>query len=693
VRYYLALDGTSDVTNQKRCEVGAKIGQHTAICVLPESLDPDDLAGEQLAQIKSDARPVLTDWLEMIQSMPAEKKQVQRKRLAECLKGWDQADPGGAGDRRAEVCAALGLTQSEYFAWMGVQTAPEPQNAPESRPEQPKPLSPAPVGLDKREILSNFEWVPNPKAGEKGQPDELPKALTVDQIVVKLLSITGKWPCRVQAPSADKPLLFADKGDAGVWHADDEECHAKASRLIADRSKLTRITWMQSSEKCKSWLHQRVRLQFKDRADFQGSNFVTVTDLYHSLGQVEDVGEYVSVEIRPHFPAMKQHYYAWSWTKKPSNAPKWGCGSYLQTLLEFFDNCKDASSRAVLAAAVLTPAWGGPYGKRPAFVVTAPDRGYGKSTIAEMIAKIWAGHMAINWESRNDEELLHRLLSPTALTKRIAIIDNVKGTLNSGLIEALITETEISGKRMYSGEASRPNTMTYFITANGVRLSRDIAARSFFVELKKPDYRSGWDERLAEFVYDNLVDLVADIDAVLTAPLTMECKKLDRWALWEKEVLTRACQFVGDITPDEVMELSSGLRNECDDDLEEARMLVQGILEREILEERNLIITVIGANKRRVQWESVPKTPLFIPSATMTEYFKKILGKDKLSSKQVNHIMSEHLGAGRMKEINFKRTAAANGYEVTVEAVNRFLKVIEADIERQYREQTEAVSA
>ena len=87
----------------------------------------------------------------------------------------------------------------------------------------------------------------------------------------------------------------------------------------------------------------------------------------------------------------------------------------MRTLIGFFDNVRDKVSRAVLLAMILTPGWGGPYGKRPAFVCSAADRGYGKTTVAEVGTKIWGGHISINYESKDDDELYQRLLSPAAL--------------------------------------------------------------------------------------------------------------------------------------------------------------------------------------------------------------------------------------------------------------------------------------
>src|SRR5690606_18579127 len=97
------------------------------------------------------------------------------------------------------------------------------------------------------------------------------------------------------------------------------------------------------------------------------------------------------------------------------------------------------------------------------------------------------------------------------LTKRLVRVDNVKGSAGGALIESLITTREISGHRLYSGEASRPNFLTWTATANTPRLSRDLADRAFIIRLRKPEPRPGWRETVLGFANVHRDRILADI--------------------------------------------------------------------------------------------------------------------------------------------------------------------------------------
>jgi hypothetical protein len=83
---------------------------------------------------------------------------------------------------------------------------------------------------------------------------------------------------------------------------------------------------------------------------------------------------------------------------------------------------------------------------------------------------------------------------------RIALLDNVKTTRFSWAeLEALITREVISGKRMYVGDASRPNLITWLITLNGASLSTDMAQRVVEIRLADPEYRETWESEVTAF--------------------------------------------------------------------------------------------------------------------------------------------------------------------------------------------------
>ena len=47
-------------------------------------------------------------------------------------------------------------------------------------------------------------------------------------------------------------------------------------------------------------------------------------------------------------------------------------------------------------------------------------------------------------------------------------------------------------KKMYIGEAQRPNTLTWFVTLNGAYLSKDLAQRCVLIRLDRPTFTGNW---------------------------------------------------------------------------------------------------------------------------------------------------------------------------------------------------------
>src|SRR5262245_50991361 len=91
---------------------------------------------------------------------------------------------------------------------------------------------------------------------------------------------------------------------------------------------------------------------------------------------------------------------------------------------------------------------------------------------------------------------------------------------------------------MYVGEATRPNTITWFLTLNGASLSTDMAQRSVIIKVRRPTRAGNWEEQTLQFILDNRQHIIADlIDCLRSAPASPS--KFTRWATWEKGVLAR----------------------------------------------------------------------------------------------------------------------------------------------------------
>lgn len=240
---------------------------------------------------------------------------------------------------------------------------------------------------------------------------------------------------------------------------------------------------------------------------------------------------YRGVEILPHEPAIAGQFYT-SEIKEPGN------GRDLEELLDFFAP-ETPVDRQLILAMFATPLWGGPPGSRPAFLITASSgRGRGKSRLAQTVARLYGGGVDVS-PGEEIGKIKTRFLSAGATGKRVAVLDNIKSTRFSwGELESLITAGEISGHRLFSGEASLPNHMAWLLTLNGASLSTDMAERVVEVKLADPSYHGEWEQRLNEFVDANQLAILADLVGFLRRP-EGEIGKPDRWGSWGRGVLSK----------------------------------------------------------------------------------------------------------------------------------------------------------
>lgn len=321
--------------------------------------------------------------------------------------------------------------------------------------------------------------------------------LTMAEVLAAVYERTGNWPRRV--------------GGAIFTH-DESQPNSP-------------VDWLDSAPAAFGWLSSRCGI-----VDFRrGPGCVTKEEVFHELRRVSQ--QYDAVEELPHFPPLARHYYA-------CQAPEPGDGAALAKLVQFFSPDSDADYNLILAMFV-TPFWGGRGGARPCFVITASEgRGIGKTKLSDVLSLLVGGHVEV---SQQDEAAIirQRLLSPEGVNKRLARLDNVKSLRFSWAdLESIITTPVISGKRMYVGEAARPNTLTWIVTLNGIALSTDMAQRSIIIRLRKPDRRPDWEAEVAAHVVEHRAAIVADIRHFLELP-SKPAATHSRWAAWEGDVLAK----------------------------------------------------------------------------------------------------------------------------------------------------------
>lgn len=346
---------------------------------------------------------------------------------------------------------------------------------------------------------------------EKGKARAL--HVPLPHIVQNLMRITKGWPARV----------------AGVPFVADVKAPRDGQLPTPDAWRL-----LPKQEPLFGWLHESMDVRWtrgETLDQFTGEKRTPPTKAeFHASIAATAQPNYVSVEIMPHHPPLADSYYL------PAKLPK-SDGKALAELAEHL-NPETEFDRHLLVAAFLTLGWGGPPGRRPPFVLTSDHgMGSGKSQTCFFLTDIWGGHMTVG-EHEDWDRVRTRMLSTEALDYRAVVIDNVRGQLARSGLESQITEPRIDGHKLHVGQFSRPNLLTWFISANTPSLSKDLADRSIVIKIGPPKHDTDYEAWSIEFIQKRRVAVIADAIARLKRGSVCEIAKYDRWGPWIDGVLS-----------------------------------------------------------------------------------------------------------------------------------------------------------
>lgn len=207
------------------------------------------------------------------------------------------------------------------------------------------------------------------------------------------------------------------------------------------------------------------------------------------------------------------------------------------------DQWESAADAAAWLAHVLTiaarPAIDGPV---PTWIYTAPAPGSGKTALARAAGLLGGrcGTIIAPGDLRDEAELA-RLLDGHAAGPAV-VLDNLRGTFASPLLEAVVTGDGMLGvRRLYVGNVRVPWRAVLAVTSNGATIGQDWARRSIPVRVTGRRLDSGRD--LASEARDRL-DLVEDAAAVVASWLRAledeeaddESTPLASFAAWSRVV-------------------------------------------------------------------------------------------------------------------------------------------------------------
>lgn len=124
-------------------------------------------------------------------------------------------------------------------------------------------------------------------------------------------------------------------------------------------------------------------------------------------------------------------------------------------------------------------------GPTPFHLVMKPTSGSGATLLIDLLAIIATGR-AIDPISRprSDDAFEAKLLASLMSGDVLLVLDNLKGELDSDVLEAMLTADSYSGRKLYTHQkVSIPVRVTWAATANNLTLSRDMARRTVPIRL------------------------------------------------------------------------------------------------------------------------------------------------------------------------------------------------------------------
>ena len=205
-------------------------------------------------------------------------------------------------------------------------------------------------------------------------------------------------------------------------------------------------------------------------------------------------------------------------------------------------------SRGVWLNAILTAVLRPLLPTAPAISVTAPTAGSGKTLLAKCLAELTGDIPALLPDAGDKDEIRKRLLALLRQGKRILILDNVVGTLDSAALCAMLTAEVYQDRVLGVSETlSVPTRTLVLITGNNITLRGDLCRRVLTCRID-PEMETPWKRAFrldpVQYCRDHRMDMVRDALTVLRAGLQDGPKMEDRTAsfeMWSDSVRRAVC--------------------------------------------------------------------------------------------------------------------------------------------------------
>lgn len=228
-------------------------------------------------------------------------------------------------------------------------------------------------------------------------------------------------------------------------------------------------------------------------------------------------------------------------------SPRWTLGrnvlKRLESLAADFPFAAPAHKSAWLAA-LLTGFAGQLYEgvTAPLFLVDATQPGCGKTLLVDVISLILTGKTAARQAVPSTEDEFRKLITAKALGGApLTLLDNVSGTLGCASLDAALTATEWTDRKLGQSETVTSQLETIWMaTGNNIQLAGDLHRRVCHIRLEsqteRPDQRGDFQHaNLLDYVRHHRGQLVADCLTVLRAFTISEKRnrEIEPWGSFE----------------------------------------------------------------------------------------------------------------------------------------------------------------
>jgi len=178
--------------------------------------------------------------------------------------------------------------------------------------------------------------------------------------------------------------------------------------------------------------------------------------------------------------------------------------------------------RGVMLAALLTAAVRPLLPTAPAFAFDAPVAGSGKTLLARCLSYIAGEKVPGVFPTADEEnEIRKRLLAILRMNKRVVVMDNVAGELESAALCALLTGEIYSDRILGESEIHTfPTRLLFLITGNNLALRGDLCRRVLTARID-PEIEQPWTRRFdldpAEYCLEHRPEMIAAALTILRA--------------------------------------------------------------------------------------------------------------------------------------------------------------------------------